>query len=418
MENFDRNKLVYTQEGLTLDGISIGKIIEKFNTPLYLYSEKTLEHNLNHYIEDSKAAGIDALICFALKSNSNKSLLQLLAKRGAGADIVSAGELIRALAAGIPANKIVFSGVGKMKKEIELALKKDIYSFNVESIEELSLINQLAEKQGKIARIAFRLNPKVHAETHKHISTGFKTHKFGVLAQDIIDAAKVESYWTHCKLVGLSIHIGSQLVSLDATEQAIINLCDCASQIDLPLEFLDVGGGLGVNYEKKPSKVAPSVLSYMELVQKTVTENYAHKVKVVFEPGRRIIASVGFFITSVIRSKTSDDCNFLIVDGGMNDFVRPSLYDAYHEIYPSYESEDTVLMDIVGPICETADCFGQGRSLPKLGPGDFVAIADTGAYGYTMSSNYNLRVRPAELLITNNGEVQRINKEEILEDIL
>jgi len=409
MENFDRNKLTYNNKGLCLDGMLIENIIKDHPTPFYLYSEETLIHNFDHYINDSKAAGIDSLICFALKSNSNTYLLKLMAKMGAGADIVSGGELLRAIEAGISPNKIVFSGVGKTKHEIELALSKDIFSFNVESLDELNLINNLAKESNKTARVTFRINPRVHAKTHKHISTGYKTHKFGMLVDDVIAATKDTQYWSNCKLVGLSVHIGSQLICMNATTEAIKILCKCAVDIGRPLEFLDVGGGLGVNYEIKPKDPAPGVIDYMNLVSKIIKENYPEKIKIVFEPGRRIIASVGFFITSVIRRKESENNHFLIVDGGMNDFVRPSLYEAYHEIYPSYEDKEQLNTDIVGPICETADCFGHDRMLPILQTGDFVSIADAGAYGYSMSSTYNMRARPGEVLITKDGEVINIS---------
>lgn len=401
---------------LEIDGLKISEIIKKYPTPFYLYSEKTLLQNFTEYVNEAEHAGIDALICFALKSNSNRELLKLLAKAGAGADIVSGGELLRALEVGIDPNKIVFSGVGKTKEEIILALRKNIYSFNVESLEELELINELAKKYKKIARVSLRLNPKVVALTHKHISTGFKTHKFGILKEDILKASHNKKLWQHAQLLGISIHIGSQLTDLSATKEAIKILCETANKLKTPLEFIDVGGGLGVNY-KRDEIVAPSVKTYMELVSKTIAENLNYKVKVVFEPGRRISASSGYFVTSVLRSKTSEDCQFLIVDGGMNDFVRPSLYDAYHEIYPSRQSTKKIKMDIVGPICETADCFAHNRFLPKLKTDDFIVIADTGAYGFTMSSNYNLRSRPIELLITKNQRIKLINKRQKLEEL-
>lgn len=406
----------FTKNELEIDGIKVLDIVKKHATPFYLYSENTLINNFNEYVVEAKKAGLDALVCFALKSNSNRELVKLLGKAGSGADIVSGGELIRALEAGIHPSKIVFSGVGKTKEEINLALKNNIYSFNVESIEELELINTLAKKHKKIARISLRLNPKVVALTHKHISTGFKTHKFGILKDDIVKAAKNKKLWENASLKGISIHIGSQLTDLTATKEAIKILCETANLLPTPLEFIDVGGGLGVSYNKEEAK-APEVKTYMELVASTINETLNYKVKVVFEPGRRISASSGYFVTSVLRSKTSEDCHFLIVDGGMNDFVRPSLYDAYHEIYPSKNSAKKVKMDIVGPICETADCFAHNRMLPKLKADDFIVIGDTGAYGFTMSSNYNLRSRPSEVLITKNQKLKVINKKQKLEEL-
>jgi diaminopimelate decarboxylase len=258
------------------------------------------------------------------------------------------------------------------------------------------MINQLAKKMDKVPRICFRLNPKVIVNTHKHISTGYKTHKFGLLAEDILQAEALPKYFSHTRLVGLSIHIGSQLTELDATKKAISNMCDCAKALKSSLEFLDVGGGLGVNY--KPGQ-APSIQTYMKLVFETLKEKDCLDKRIVFEPGRKIAASCGFFVSKVIRSKTSEECHFVIVDGGMNDFVRPSLYDAYHEIYSSTDTEEKITTDIVGPICETADCFGTNRTISKVKPGDYIVICDTGAYGHTMSSTYNMREKPKEFLI-------------------
>ncbi len=403
MEEFDKAQLTYSHQGLNLSLTPIKYIIEQYPTPFYLYSQKILEKNYLEFYNKAIENNLKAMVCFAVKSNNNKHLLKSLAKLGAGADIVSGGELKAALKAGLPAEKIVFSGVGKTKDEILLGLKEDIKSFNVESVEELELINKLAKKLNATAKVAFRLNPKVHAKTHKHISTGYKTHKFGILADDILKTVNDKQYWSHTKLVGLSVHIGSQLTDLDATKEAIINACECANKLPHPLEFIDVGGGLGVNYS--PNTHAPTIDTYMKLVAEAVS-HYKKEVEVVFEPGRRIAASCGFFVTSVIRSKMSEDCRFLIVDGGMNDFVRPSLYDAYHEVLAGHDNGDLIETDIVGPICETADCFATKRQLPILKYKDFVVIADTGAYGHTMSSTYNMRSQPIEIFLTNKGKLK------------
>jgi diaminopimelate decarboxylase len=404
MEEFDKAQLTYTHKGLNLSLKPIKDIIEEHPTPFYLYSQKILEKNYKDFYNAAIANDMQTTVCFAVKSNNNKHVLKALAKLGAGADIVSGGELKAALKAGIPAEKIVFSGVGKTKDEIKLGLKHDIKSFNVESIEELELINKLAQKMETKANVAFRLNPKVHAKTHKHISTGYKTHKFGILAEDIVQTAQDKKYWTHTNLVGISVHIGSQLTELDATKEAIINACKCANDLPHKLQFIDVGGGLGVNYHPTNTK-APKVHEYMQLVAEALS-TYQHKVEVVFEPGRRIAASSGFFVTSVIRSKMSEDCRFLIVDGGMNDFVRPSLYDAYHEVLAGHDSGELIETDIVGPICETADCFATKRKLPLLKYKDFIVIADTGAYGHTMSSTYNMRKQASELFLTTRGKLK------------
>ena len=403
MEEFDKSQLSYNHKGLNLSLIPIQDIIQEYSTPFYLYSQKILEKNYLNFYNGALEQNLNATICFAVKSNNNKNVLKTLAKLGAGADIVSGGELKAALKANIPASKIVFSGVGKTKDEIKLGLKEQIKSFNVESIEELELINKIAKKLNTKANVAFRLNPKVHAKTHKHISTGYKTHKFGILAEDIISTVQRKELWSHTKLVGISVHIGSQLTDLTATHEAIVNACECANQLPFRLQFIDVGGGLGVTYHNETK--APSITEYMLIVSDALS-TYKYKVETVFEPGRRISASCGFFVTSVIRSKVSEDCHFLIVDGGMNDFVRPSLYDAYHEILAGHNNGDVRETDIVGPICETADCFGTKRNLPPLKYKDFIVIADTGAYGHTMSSTYNMRSQPKEIFLTVKGKLQ------------
>lgn len=404
--------LQYKNSDLKLDGISINNLAKKFKTPFYLYSQETLERN---YVEFERAAlenDIEKpLICFALKSNPNKKVVKTLARLGAGADIVSGGELTRALDCGINPQKIVFSGVGKTEDEIIQALKshKDgIYSFNVESLEELEMINKISKTLKKKARVALRLNPQVQVKTHKHISTGFKTHKFGLLKEDILKSIKSKKYWSNTRLVGISIHIGSQLTCLKATVKAIEEMCHLSLKINTPLEFFDVGGGLGVDYEKSKDKPTPA--DYMKLIAKTLDKSYYRKSnnrpRIVFEPGRVISATAGHFITKVIRTKTSGDCFFAIVDGGMNDFVRTSLYGAYHEIVPATKRRRNIVKtDIVGPICETADCFGSGIELPRLDSEDVISVSDVGAYGHSMSSNYNMREKPREYFISKNGKV-------------
>ena len=407
MEKQHGQRLSFFDNRLRFDGVDLAEVLKKHPSPLYLYSENALQEN---YLEFEAAAAKefeDFQICFALKANPNKELLRILSAQGAGADIVSGGELDRALESAIAPSKIVFSGVGKTKEEIKKALKAGIYSFNIESFEELEDVNSLAKDEGVQARVAFRLNPKVKALTHKYISTGFKTHKFGILAEDILASVRDKKYWSHTKLVGLSVHIGSQLTDLTATAQAVKAVSECAKLLPWRLEFIDVGGGLGVNYFHFKKDQAPSLGKYMNTIKENLDPGY--ELKVVFEPGRRIAASAGIFLASVIRSKSSEDCHFLIVDGGMNDFARPSLYQAWHEIYPSRLEQPMFETDIVGPICETADCFGEKRLLPKLKEGDFVAIADTGAYGYSMSSNYNLRNKPLEVILDKEKAVRIIS---------
>lgn len=410
--------LDYKKQTLHFSKIDIESVAKKHKTPFFLYSQEVLTENYLKFYTGAKKAGlINPLVCFALKSNPNKDLVKILANLGSGADIVSGGELKRALEAGIPASRIVFSGVGKTEEEIMFALKlpgKGINSFNVESMEELELINACAKKLKKLARICFRLNPEVQPKTHKFISTGNKTHKFGLLEKDLLSCLGKPKYWSHSTLVGLSIHIGSQLLDLKATKKAIKRLCEVGLKTKMNLEFLDVGGGLGVDYHPTETKKLPTVDTYMELVAETLEKHFYSKSdlrpSVVFEPGRRIVAKAGIFVMKVLRNKVSEENVFVIVDGGMNDFARPAIYGAFHDMIPVKKGKAKVSSHIVGPICETTDCFGSNRLLPPLKSGDLLIIKDTGAYGYSMGSNYNLRGRPLELLIDTKKNLKVINK--------
>jgi diaminopimelate decarboxylase len=394
--------ITYKKNQIFFDNISINEIVTKNKTPFYLYSKAAIERNYLNFKNSATASGmLKNKVCFAMKSNSNIQLLRKLKALGAGCDIVSGGELKLALKAGFKGSDIVFSGVGKTAKEIQTAIKAKVYSFNVESVEELEQIYNIGKELNVRPQICFRLNPQVIAKTHKHISTGNRTHKFGILSADIIKACETKKWWKVCELKGISIHIGSQLTCLKATKKAIKNVCECAKAIPQKVEFIDVGGGLGVAYHPDQDDI-PDVQFYMNTVYKELKKHYKILPEIVFEPGRVIAASAGVFVTSIVRNKKSEDFNFIIVDGGMNDFVRPSLYNAYHEIYSCKKSTvktKFITSDIVGPICETADCFGTNRKLPAMKAGDFIVIADTGAYGYTMSSNYNMRNKPGEVIV-------------------
>jgi diaminopimelate decarboxylase len=403
----------YKNNTLNFDNIALDSFAEKVKTPFYLYSTRQLLTNFHGFYGQAQENGLpDPLVCFALKANPNLALLKALAKVGSGADIVSVGELRRALEAGIDPQKIVFSGVGKRPEEIHEALAagdKGIYSFNVESVEEIDDIINEAKSLNRVAQVAFRLNPKVNARTHKHISTGFKTHKFGILAEDIIEAAKKYKSNPHIKFMGLSVHIGSQLTCMEATTEALEAACELFQKLrellESPLEFIDVGGGLGVDYSPADKLVLTPPQEYMLLIKKVIDNklNEAPK-RIVFEPGRVIAARAGMLVTKVIRKKSSEGHEFIIVDGGMNDFVRTSLYEAYHELMPAViRGEQTTSVDVVGPICETADCFATGRQLTPIKKGDLLGVADTGAYGFSMASRYNMRELPPEIVVHEDG---------------
>lgn len=411
------NEINYRNQKLQFSKLDIASVAKKHKTPFFLYSEEILTQNYLQFALGAEAAGlIDPLVCFALKSNPNRELVKVLANLGSGADIVSGGELRRAIEAGIPPEKIVFSGVGKTEEEIVFALKLKgiLNSFNVESLEELELINTCAKRLKKKARICFRLNPVVQPKTHKYISTGNKTHKFGMLEKDILGCLGNKKYWSHSVLVGLSVHIGSQLLDLNATKKALQRLCEVGLKTKAPLEFLDVGGGLGVDYHPDESLKLPRIDTYMGIIASTFEKHFYSKSdlrpRVVFEPGRRIVAKAGIFVMKVLRNKVSEDNHFVIVDGGMNDFMRPSLYGAFHALIPVKQAEAIRECHVVGPICETSDCFGSNRLLPALKSGDLIILKDTGAYGYSMGSNYNLRGRPLELLIDKKKKLKVINK--------
>lgn len=400
--------LKYEKKSLTFDDYPIEKILKNHKTPLYIYSENQILTQFYDFRDSAIESKLnDPLICFALKSNPNPALLASLFKAGAGADIVSVGELKRAIEAGCPGDKIVFSGVGKTREEIKEALKLNIYSFNVESFEELEMINTLALKSKKVARVALRINPKVNAKTHKFISTGYKTHKFGLLTEDVAKFLKKKNKFSGIKLVGLSVHIGSQLTNFSATRKAIRELFELALLAPKTLEFLDVGGGLGVNY-KRESEVSylSDYMTVVSKIAKSFSQKHGLTPRIVFEPGRFISASSGVLVTQVIRTKKSADHHFAIVDGGMNDFVRTSLYQAYHHIIPVIKKNGAKkAFDIVGPICETADSFAVKYIIQNLKEGDFIAVLDVGAYGHSMSSTYNMRKRPSEIVISKDHKL-------------
>jgi diaminopimelate decarboxylase len=407
MKNILPSPLEYKKNKLTFDGTPLLKIAQRRPTPFYLYSKKTLDYYYKTFVSSAHTHRIPGpLVCYAVKANGNLDILKRLRMLGSGADVVSVGELKKALKAGISPDKIVFSGVAKTEAEIRFALKcgkKGIYSFNIESIEELDLINQIAKKEKRKARVAFRLNPQVNAKTHKHISTGNKTHKFGLLKEDVLEALAVKELWTHTNLVGLSVHIGSQLTDMRATVAAIKELSTLALLIGRELEFLDVGGGLGIDYTEKERAKLASIDLYMETVSKALQKHYysksSHTPRVLFEPGRILVGKMGVLVSRVVRTKMSDNCHFTIIDAGMNDLIRPALYEAHHEVLPETKSKKMITTDIVGPICETSDCFGTKRKLPVQKTGDLVVIDNAGAYGHTMASHYNQREIAKEILV-------------------
>lgn len=405
---------------LSSEGVALSALAEKHGTPLYVYSEKGFLEPLERLQEG--LAEIRPLVCFAVKSNSNISVLRLLQESGAGMDLVSLGELQRALHAGTDPKKIVFSGVGKSEYEMKEALKYPLHSFNVESVGELALLSRLAQQAGKSARVALRFNPDVNPKTHPYISTGLKKNKFGLNRKEILGIAENASEYPGVKILGISIHIGSQILSLRPFDDAFRKMKELAIELDEileePIEFLDLGGGLGITYKnEKP----PSIEAYCRVVLKHFGKKSGlfGRYKILLEPGRTISGNAGVLITRVLYRKKRDKKDFLIVDAAMNDLLRPSLYGSYHGVQALKQSREKgkkISTDLVGPVCESSDCFASDRPISKtIEAGDCVAILTAGAYGMTMSSSYNTRNRPAEVLIAR-GTSRVIRKRETFED--
>jgi len=380
---------------LHCEQVKVRTVAKKVGTPFYLYSHHTL---VDHFTKIKIAfKKVDPLICFAMKSNDNLAVLRTLAKEGAGFDIVSIGELQKAKKVGVNPKKIVFASVGKTEEEIITAIKAGILFFNVESVPELEEINRIAKRLRKKARIALRINPDVETATHQFITTGTLKNKFGIDLKTARTIFKQAHKYPHLKIVGLHIHIGSQIITSGPFIEAIkrvLEFVELLKHDGVHIEYLDIGGGLGIIYkDERPQTAKVFASAVLPYLTKT-------GLKIVMEPGRFIAGNAGIFVTKVLYLKDNGYKNFLIVDGGMNDFMRPALYDAYHEVVPVKKmNTNNLKMDVVGPICESGDFFAKDRSLPRMQKGDLVAIMSAGAYGYVMASNYNVRGRAPEVFV-------------------
>lgn len=388
---------------LHAEDVSLARIADEVGTPFYCYSTATL---VRHYEVLSKAfKGQNALICFAVKANSNQAVLKTMARLGAGMDVVSEGELRRARAAGVPASKIIFAGVGKTRGEMAYALDEGILGFNVESEPELLALSEVATAIGRTASIAIRVNPDVDAKTHAKISTGKAENKFGVPYADArrlyAEAAKLPGI----KISGIHMHIGSQITDLAPFRDAFRLMADLARDLKadgLALEHLDIGGGLGVPY-RGANDIPPTPDEYAAVVKETLG---ALGLKIVMEPGRMIVGNAGVLVTKVTYVKEGTDKTFTIVDGAMNDLIRPTLYEAYHDIWPVAEARSElapIQQDIVGPVCETGDYLAEDRALPPFETGDLISVMTAGAYGAVMSSTYNSRLLVPEVLVDGDN---------------
>jgi diaminopimelate decarboxylase len=393
------NHFDYRDGVLHAEDVAIPVIAAAVGTPFYCYSTATLTR---HYKVFSQAfAGLDAMVCYALKANSNQAVLRTLARFGAGADVVSEGELRRALAAGIPASKIMFSGVGKTAHEMDFALAAGIHCFNVESEPELELLSARAVAAGKVAPVSLRINPDVDARTHKKISTGKAENKFGIAWQRARQAYRRAAELPGLRVTGIDTHIGSQITELQPFDDAFALLVELVGTLKADghdIRHVDLGGGLGIPYRFDNSP-PPLPDAYADIVRKHVTQL---GLKVIFEPGRLIVGNAGILVSEVIYVKEGDAKNFLIVDAAMNDLIRPTLYDAFHEVKPvALPDADAPRMtvDVVGPVCETGDYLAHDRDLPLMAPGDLIAVGTAGAYGAVQSGTYNTRLLIPEVLV-------------------
>jgi len=398
---------------LFCEDIPVQSLAEEWGTPLYLYSHSTLCRHFR--IFDSTFRDYPHLICFSVKANSNLAILKIFESEGCGADIVSGGELFRALRAGISSDKIVYSGVGKTENEIDFALEAGILMFNIESTQELHVINERAKALNTKAPVSFRINPDIDPKTHPYISTGLKMNKFGIDIHRSLEEYRLARSLEHIEIIGIDCHIGSQITETGPFVEAIQKIKKLIKELKregITIKYLDLGGGLGITYDKEtpphPDEYAKAILD--EIRDEDLT--------LILEPGRVIVGNAGILVTKVLYTKSTAKKNFIIVDAGMNDLIRPSLYNAHQDILPvKRRSGEKFRADIVGPICESGDFLARDREISKLDKGEVIAIMSAGAYGFVMSSNYNSRTRPAEVLVSGNKSYL-IRQRECYEDLI
>ena len=407
MHHFEmRNGNLFAEE------VPVSELVRTHGTPLYIYSAATIRRHFETF--DSAFAGLRHLTCYSVKANSNVNLLRLMGSMGAGLDIVSGGELYRGLAAGVPAERIVYSGVGKRPEEIKEALSAGILMFNVESLAELVRINDIAQGMGTVAKVSFRINPDVDPKTHPYISTGMKKNKFGLDLEKSLEAYALARDLTAIEPVGIDCHIGSQLTSISPFLEALDKILNFKAKLDemgLSISYLDLGGGLGITYnEEEP----PHPREFGEALTARLRDM---PLTVILEPGRVIVGNAGILATQVVYTKQTPSKRFLIVDAAMNDLVRPALYDSFHHIGEiTAHDRPPVKVDVVGPICESSDFLARDRELPGMEQGEYLAVYSAGAYGFAMSSNYNSRPRAAEILV-DGSQARVIRRRETYEDL-
>ena len=406
------NYIGLRKNNLCVDNISALKLAKKYKTPFYCYSLSQLKNNFENFSNAFKA--IKPIICFSVKSNPNLTLLRELKKMGSGADVVSLGELLKATKARINPKKIVFSGIGKTEEEIMTAIKKRILLINVESENEVNLINKISKKLSRKTSIGIRLNPNVIGKTHKKISTGGKNEKFGLIYNDCINLCQKIRKMKNLKLEGLSVHIGSQITNIKPFKEVLSIINKIINKTKIDFKFIDLGGGMGISYSNKEKQL--NLKQYAQIVNKFTKDK---NIKIIFEPGRFIIGNAAILITKIIYIKKSNNKNYVILDAGMNDLMRPALYDAQHKIIPLRKTNKQFRgnIDFVGPICESSDKFLSQRGFSQIKEGDYVCLTHVGAYGMSLSSNYNTRPIIAEIMVTGSKH-KLIKKRQSLENLL
>ena len=406
------NHIRLRKNNLCVENISVIKLAKRYKTPFYCYSLAQLKNNYHTFSNAFKT--VKPIICFSVKSNSNLSLLKELKKIGSGADVVSVGELLKATKAGISPKKIVFSGIGKTEEEIRVAIKKGVLLINVESESEVNLINRLSKKISRKISIGLRLNPNVTGKTHQKISTGGKDEKFGLAYNDFIKLSKKIKKMKNLNLQGISVHIGSQITSINPFKKVLSIINKIMNKIKINFKFIDLGGGMGISYSKKEKQI--NLRQYTKLVNK-FTKNKDSKI--IFEPGRFIIGSAGILITKIIYIKKSSNKYFVILDAGMNNLMRPALYDAHHQIIPVKKANKLFRgqLEFVGPVCESSDKFSTQKIFSQIKEGDYLGLADVGAYGMSLSSNYNTRPTIAEIMVSGSKH-KIIRKRQSLENLV
>ena len=407
------NPYIEVKDGkLFMEGVLLKDLADRYGTPLYVYSGTYIRDRIRAY----RNAFSGALICYAVKANFNPEIIRVAGEEGAGADIVSGGELIAALKGGINPSKIVYAGVGKTVPELELAVEKEILMFNVESRDELYVLDSIAGRLGKKARISIRVNPDVDPKTHPYISTGMRKSKFGVDFETAREEYKLARELKNIEIVGIHCHIGSQILSVDPYREAVERVVGLYRELigeGFEIRYLDIGGGLGIKYRVEDREPSPEDLA--DAVLPLVGDAEAD---IILEPGRSVVGNAGILVSQVQFLKDKGVKQFIIVDAGMNDLIRPAIYDAYHHIVPLEEKgREYVVADIVGPVCETGDFLGKDRRIQKLDRGEYIAILSAGAYGFAMASHYNVRPRPAEVLV-ENGSSKLIRERETYDLIL